>query len=371
MIKINWAYIAITLISLVLAAVFGGSFFFCTFFTLIFLFIISIFFIYIYKAYIGAEVKYEDKIYHAGDTINVTIVVKYDLYIPVPYIYVDSNYIKQVVNLSSDENRWIIKDIHFCTRGVYDLGNITLQVKDIFNISEARIICGENIKVKVFPNIFDINKFSGGGRDIFRNVADINGNVEDQFSIKDVRKYRQGDSLKRIHWKLSAKYGELFVKNTEYISGEETSILVNMNKENYLFDDTGEIEEKIADTTISLINYMRKKEVECKVYINAANIATFNVDCREEFDKLIEFLVIQKSDGDTEFVQFIQENCCRVSKANKIIIVTSLLDINLVDNLIALQKTGYNFMVFFSVGEVSGEEALKLKLWGIECRCIK
>ena len=71
--------------------------------------------------------------------------------------------------------------------------------------------------------------------------------IENSIFIKDIRKYKIGDSLKRIHWKVSAKYGELYTKNYEMYSNEEYNIFLDMNNEIYKQENGDIIEEYIRN----------------------------------------------------------------------------------------------------------------------------
>ncbi len=46
-------------------------------------------------------------------------------------------------------------------------------------------------------------------------------------SISDARLYRDGDALKRVHWKKSAQHGELYIKQYEYPERERIMIMVD------------------------------------------------------------------------------------------------------------------------------------------------
>jgi len=78
---------------------------------------------------------------------------------------------------------------------------------------------------------------------------------EDYSSVTDVRKYEFSDSIKRIHWKLSAKKNELLVKNYDHSNTMVTAILLD-NRES--FDDIknpAALEDALIETAVSICKY--------------------------------------------------------------------------------------------------------------------
>jgi uncharacterized protein (DUF58 family) len=207
-----------------------------------------------------------------------------------------------------------------------------------------------------------------GGKDIYLEAHDKNCNNEDSFSIRDVRKYRTGDSLKKVHWKLSAKYGELYVKNSETISGEEAVVFIDMNKNNYSFDELGITEEKVVDMTLSIISLMRQREVKTNLFINAANSENVQIVNKENFDSLIEYMLTLRSDSENKIEDFLQRNIYKLHKVNKIIIVLAVLYDEFINNVIDLKMKGYLISVIYCYKNAYNDEKEKmLSKWGIEC----
>lgn len=209
---------------------------------------------------------------------------------------------------------------------------------------------------------------ASGGKDIFRDSIDFKGNNEDQFTIKDVRKYRQGDSLKRIHWKLSARYGEIYVKNFENISGEEAVIFVDLNKKNNDYDIYGIYEEKVVDIAVSLINMMMKKDIGTKVYVNSKQPREFSILGREDFNSLLEYFINQESDSELDFSEYIQNNYYKIHRVNKLIAITCKIDEKIASNMVSIKNSGYSIALYYFLEDkkdIGLSEELKLR--GIDC----
>lgn len=376
MVTFKKSFVILILLSLILGLTYGGTLFYYLFYSMFFTLVATYIYIELINNYIEIEIVFEGDYLHAGDTADCTTILSCTLDIPVPYIEIRSEvfqaafteYTAQLVNLSATESQWIKNNIVFYKRGIYNLGNVNLKIRDIFNVVELRKNINTKRYVKVYPRIYELVNPAYGGKDIFRDSIDFKGNNEDQFTIKDVREYRQGDSLKKIHWKLSARYGELYVKNFESISGEQTVIFVDLNKKINEYDIYGIYEERVIDITISLINVQRKKDIGTKVYVNSKQPREFNILCKEDFNELLEYFVNQESDGELDFSEYIQNNYYKTHRVNKLLAITSKIDKRIVSNIISINNAGYSIALYHSVEEEKGTQlGEELRIRGIEC----
>ena len=330
----------------------------------------------IQRHFIDGEVSFNDIVKRAGESGTCLTIVKCNSILPVPYValksdvFTESNcgYCGQFLNISLEENTWITMDIKFYSRGVYNFGALTLKMMDLFGIFECNKTIDCNIKVKVYPKIYNIKKIPSGGRDIYQESKDTNSANEDMFSIKDVRKYKRGDSLKRIHWKVTAKHGELYVRESDTISGEEFSVFVDMGKYNINLDRYGEVEESIIDFFVSITNYIVLKGIKTIAYMNTHNAMHFDIASKGDFNSLLEYLIFQKSDGGTGLSELIDENLHKLYRINKIGVVAGKIDEKLMECIIRVKNSGYNIVVFYPMHYSENVElAAALKLYGVEC----
>ncbi len=102
--------------------------------------------------------------------------------------------------------------LEFPYRGVYAIGVEKLVVVDFLGLFRRTLRPKISLSVTVYPRS-DANyllMLQGGPQKtaLFTDLFN-----EDYSSVADVRKYASSDSLRKVHWKLSAKRGELMVKN--------------------------------------------------------------------------------------------------------------------------------------------------------------
>jgi uncharacterized protein (DUF58 family) len=376
MFKVSIKYVVLIIASYIFALVQGGNLPYRIFHGLLLTFGVSLIYILSKQKGIHIQIKFDKKIYSAGDNHEfVTIIKNYGI-LPAPYVIlknktlakVDQKYNGDAVWLNSDESKWIRSSVRFNQRGIYNFGEVHLIISDLFCIFEKSRNINLSIPVKVYPKVYELNKFLAKGSDIFKNTVSSSTNIEDLYSSRDIRKYFQGDNLKRVNWKVSAKHGELYVRDLDTVSGEESNLFVDMNKDNFVMEDSGTTEEQLIDLCSSVVNYMQLRGIKTKLFVNASIQRKFNIDNREDFNELMEYFITQKSDGESDFTKFVNSNLVKLPKLSWIGIVTTGVSRDLKDNLITMKDRGYNITIFYcatSLKDLSNMEILKKV--GIDC----
>jgi hypothetical protein len=376
MFKVSIKYIILMAVSYAFALLQGGNLPYRIFHGLVLTFMVSLIYILSKQKNITIQVRFDKRLYSAGDEHEfITIIKNYGI-LPAPYVIlknkalvkVNPKYNGEVVWLGSDESKWLRNTVKFNQRGIYNFGELHLSISDLFSIFERVRNMNLSVPVKVYPKVHELNKFLARGSDIFKNAVSSKTNIEDLYSTKDIRKYYQGDNLKRVNWKVSAKHGELFVRDLDTVSGEESNIFLDMNKYNFAIDDSGIVEEQLVDLCSSVVNYMELKGIKTKLLINASIQRRFEIDSRDDFNELMEFFVTQKSDSETSFVEFVNSNLTKIPKLSWIGIVTVGVSRELKDNLIVMKDRGYNITVFYCAATLKDLSNLELlKRVGIDC----
>ncbi|WP_408899137.1 DUF58 domain-containing protein [Nocardioides sp. R1-1] len=100
-------------------------------------------------------------------------------------------------------------------RGRYVVGPVVARLADPFGLVERRRAIGGTAQLTVTPRVVALPAIplSGGwqGAGEHRPQAFAAGSAEDA----SVREYRRGDDLRRVHWRSSARIGELMVRREE------------------------------------------------------------------------------------------------------------------------------------------------------------
>jgi uncharacterized protein (DUF58 family) len=100
-------------------------------------------------------------------------------------------------------------------RGKFDIGPMTVRVVDPFGLVELARAFQTTVPLTVTPRTVTLSSIPLGGAwtgsGDNRPRAFATGSAEDV----TVREYRRGDDLRRVHWRSSARVGELMVRREE------------------------------------------------------------------------------------------------------------------------------------------------------------
>lgn len=377
MIRVERRLILLTAGLFIFSLLFGGSLPFFLFYALLIMLLASNIYIRSVRKAFDVEVTCSETLLNAGASSSVLTKLKFDLPLPVPYVEVRSNafaasrsdFSGYLRDTTWDENIWIENELKFPVRGIHRLDDIHIRISDLFRSTFFEKSIDTGISIKVYPKIYKISSLYLGGLDIYHETTDPSSTSEDQSTIRDVRKYREGDSLKKVHWKLSAKQDDLYVKNLDTISGEEMVLFIDMNCLNYTYDNTGAVEESIIDFAASVINQLIRRDLCIKVFLNTSTGRYFELEDKPGFNRFLDFIITQKSDSTLELYQYIYENTFRLHRMNRIAIITAGLDAPLAEALLQMGRSGYSISVFCCADDTHlGEHSSMLANAQVECR---
>lgn len=131
-----------------------------------------------------------------------------------------------------------------------------LKIYDALGLFSFRKKAESSYLVAVLPSVYPLMAINSAIlQDIQNNITSRTMKGNDPSEIMDVREYREGDRLARIHWKLSDKYEQLMVKDF----GDPIS-----NDVLLLFDLNGNSDEKISgllDAVYSISDFLIKNQI--------------------------------------------------------------------------------------------------------------
>ena len=372
MFRLSRLYIGFALVSLVLALVFGGVVPYYIFYISISVLILSTLYTVLVGRGIGFSIRADRHIFTCGEDVLCELKIMNAVSLPVPYIQVHSaaeaygykDYEGSFFSMSASEDNWETVRLRFPARGIYPLGRITVTVWDLFRIVRYQKTLDAGLTVKVYPRLYTIRPLFSGASDIYRDAYASHGKNENQYIMQDIRGYRNGDSLKRVHWKVSAKRGELFVKNYEKVTGTETALFIDMHESNYDYGE--EAEERVVDTALSIVRDMISRHVEMNVYVNAARGAHFPVYSAQGFEALMEYCLTQKSDGKMDFLEFLQRYYHQIPRTSAVTIVLAAVTPRMAENILGIKKSGYAVHIVYCVESDPGL-VRELARWGVSC----
>ena len=117
-------------------------------------------------------------------------------------------------------------------RGVHAVGPVTYEKTDPVGLVSRRFTTGQAYELLVSPRVTDLSVFAGG------LTNDLDGATSQQLSMSDLafhalREYVPGDDLRHVHWRSSAKAGELLVRQYHETRRGHVTVLLDGARDSY------------------------------------------------------------------------------------------------------------------------------------------
>jgi len=158
-------------------------------------------------------------------------------------------------------------DVVLERRGVFRVGADRIDFYDFLGLVKVRKSLRAFVNVTVLPRQTDVSYIENeyeGGQESDENILELN-TLND---YGDIRDYRPGDSMKRIHWKLSTKTDELQVK--KYSSQSRDSVTVIGFLGNY--SEIADSEEKYCECVDTVIERALSIAIKTAVNVNEVKL---------------------------------------------------------------------------------------------------
>lgn len=304
-----------------------------------------------------------------GDDLRLALNLENRGLLAMPYIVSEAARLKdrRVVSLAAGDRENLTYDFTPVVRGVIDIGIIRLKVSDVLNIL-TRVRVFQPGQVKVYPHVT-----RDRARDMVWNTVG-EGQVfkiysrENPYSVREMRHYQRGDSIRKINWKVSAKYNELFVKRGETTQEKNILIVLDMNREILAMDRAGIYENSLVTDALSLSLGLIAQGIGHGFILNDVRQQFFSVASEDAYSQLEEYLILNRAEHRGTLTDFTQhKNELLLEKGTLVFFSRPLLsDIEAVEKL----KHNQNEVIFCAPGlnesglELEGRQILFRNLGG-------
>ncbi len=119
------------------------------------------------------------------------------------------------------------------TRGYYQIGPTLLETGDLFGLHRRHRIVAAPLYLMVLPKVLPLPKYDFASQ---RPIGEINSAhrlFEDPTRNAGVRPYQTGDPLQRVHWRATARTGELQCRVYDPTTLAGASLLVDFHQTGY------------------------------------------------------------------------------------------------------------------------------------------
>lgn len=226
--------------------------------------------------------------------------------------------------------------------GVIPVGLERLVVSDAFGLFHMRVPGLRTPQpLVVLPRPFEVEKLRFLQRDDGRALPGRSS--EDITSPEDTRAWREGDPMKRIHWKLSSRKRELLVRRFEVPAPPDTLILMDCSDPvgfEGVPDGLSRMKDTLTETALSVARMQMRGGQPIRLPLYGAHASEFHADRAGTLSLLQEELAYQIFRGGEPFDKVLSVELRRMRRTGAAIVITSRLDAQVVEGVKHIRKSG-------------------------------
>ena len=200
---------------------FDGGFYHIRFLYCSFLPVVSfIYLLIVYNTFTFSE-KLDKREYRKGEILDYTLKIHNVTPLHIPYFTVYMHMEGQMLISGMKTEYLVLKpfsrrefnfNVPILYRGRYKIGISYIEIRDFLNLFALKYAMGETKFIRVFPRVLTLEGLKIPFVRISENEYLSRKKDMGHSEIDNIRDYMYGDSLKKIHWKLSSKHNKLMTK---------------------------------------------------------------------------------------------------------------------------------------------------------------
>lgn len=240
-----------------------------------------------------------------GDGVDVSVTVENKRGWPIPWIFLEDLF-PSFCNCRGDATRLAVLmpgqsvtldyRLTFPVRGYHRVGPMVMESGDLFGLQRRFRTGKQQDYVSVLPSVTYIDTFNVASKRPQGPVKTTSRLFEDPSLLSGVREYERGDPLNRIHWKSSAKTGELFTKIFDPTSVQGGTLILDLHADTYV-EERASYRQELAITVTASISYLLQASGE------QVGMITNGLDAAEEAQWEVEsHQTVAKADIDEAIV---------------------------------------------------------------------
>jgi len=272
---------------------------------------------------------------------------------------------RRIVSIPPRRSRNWVVTTPLLRRGLYEWGPLTVTAVDPFGIFRRSRTFGEAQQILVYPPVVDLPHFQappanlpGEGR-FRRRTHYITPNAA------GVREYAPGDAFNRIHWRSTARTGELMVKTFELDPASDIWVILDLERRVHVGSGDDSTEEYAVRIAASVARH----------YIIAnrpAGLMQFGRDLRilepergqNQLTRILETLATASAVGDAPLGALLLEEQRRFGRHTTLVIVTASTDDHWLTAIQSLTQRGVRAAVILVDPSSFGSDRSPLLLYG-------
>ncbi len=270
---------------------------------------------------------------HVGDRLRVTYTLRNASRLPKLWLEVHNpttlpgGLPGRALSLGGRQERsWLIR-APLTRRGHFRIDPLAIRTGDPFGFFEASAAVGQGVSVVVYPRLEPVPAWKLPAANIEGSHAAPERTHQTTPLATSVRPYAPGDSMNRIHWKLTARHGEIQVKEFDLEQTADAWIVLDLQRA----IQAGRGDESTTEVAIRAAAAIADKALienrAVGMTVNARRPAYLPPDRGgRQHLKIMQLLAALEPDGEAPLVEALVQSVGRLRRGMTAVIVTASVD---------------------------------------------
>ena len=251
-------------------------------------------------------------------------------------------------------------------RGVFIFGPDRIRSGDLFGFFRKEMVFEQLEYLLVYPRLVPLEKLGIRSQQLFGDIRLKQHLFQDPVLTAGVREYRAGDSLKRIHWKSTARSGELQTKIYEPTTTVDISIFLDVRTlKAPLWGSSYQLQELGIITAASIADNALRAGFRVGLYVN--QITRFSEGMLtvppsrhpDQMERILEGLAQLHQVETIPVVRYIRQEARNLPWGSTLLVISAQPDDNLMAVLLDMKRVGRNVTLVAVGGTVEDLEKLQ------------
>ena len=289
---------------------------------------------------------------HVGDRMRVTYTLRNSSRIPKPWLEIHNpttlpgGLPGRAISLGArGERSWLIR-APLTRRGHFRIEPLHIRTGDPFGLFEAAATVGQGVGVVIYPRLEPIPMWRLPSASLEGSHASPERTLQTTPLATTVRPYAPGDSMNRIHWKSTARHGDIQVKEFDLEQTADAWIILDLQRDVQAGRGDESTTEAAIRAAASIADKALTENRAVGMTVNAHRLAHLPADrgARQHL-KIMQLLAAVEADTSTPFVETLIGSVGRLRRGMTAVVITASADPAWVRPLASLRARGVGCVV--------------------------
>ncbi len=289
---------------------------------------------------------------HVGDQLRVTYTLRNSGLLPKPWLEVHNptnlpgGLAGRALSMGSRAERtWQVR-LPLTSRGAYRIEPLNVRAGDPFGFFEVNATVGQPVSLIVYPRLERLAFWRLPSAMVEGSQALPERTLQTTPLATTVRPWAPGDSFNRIHWKTTARQGDIQVKEFELEQTADAWIFLDLDEGVHVGDGDDSTLEVAVRAAAAIAD--RALQENRAVGMTATGLRTVVLPAdrgSRQHLKIMQLLAAVDGDGVTELAESLVQGLPRLRRGMTAVVITPSVDRAWVRPLASLRPRGVSSVV--------------------------